>query len=57
MGFKLMYDMNLLILLEIASAVLGIIIIVSFCVVFTVLGLSGRLHFKKKKKTKGHQGW
>tara|TARA_B100000945_G_scaffold105832_1_gene83845 strand:+ start:145 stop:318 length:174 start_codon:yes stop_codon:yes gene_type:complete len=57
MGFKLMYDMNLIILLEIASAVLGIIIVVSFCVVFTVLGLSGRLHFKKKKKTKGHQGW
>lgn len=52
-----MYDMNLIILLEVASAVLGIIIVVSICVVFTILGLSGRLHFKKKKKTKGHQGW
>lgn len=52
-----MYDMNVLILLEIASAVLGVIIVTSICVVFTVLGLSGRLHFKKKKNKKGHQGW
>jgi len=52
-----MYDMNLIILLEIASAVLGVIVVTSLCVVFTILGLSGRLQFKKKKKKKGHQGW
>ena len=41
-----MYDMNLIILLEVASAVLGVIVsLTSLCVVFTILGLSGRLQF------------
>ena len=34
-----MYDMNLIILLEVASAVLGVIVVTSLCVVFTILGL------------------
>ena len=27
------------------------------CLAFTILGLSGNLHFEKKKKGKGDGGW
>ena len=27
------------------------------CIAFTILGLSGKFHFEKKKKSKGDGGW
>jgi len=27
------------------------------CFAFTILGLSGKFHFEKKKKSKGDGGW
>ena len=53
----MMYDMNLIIIMEVTLAVIGILAFISLCTLFTVLGLSGRFHFEKKKEEKGDGGW
>ncbi len=53
----MMYDMNLIIIMEVVLAVIGIVGFISICTLLTILGLSGRFHFERKKEGKGDGGW
>jgi len=49
-----MYDMNVIVMIE---ALLLCAAVIVGSTIFILAGLSGKFHFKRKKKGKGDGGW